>query len=459
MNTSDDYETIVFENNYQKDIMNDSLNEVKLFIQRNKRILVGGMAIDFALRTIGKKLYPDNKFPDYDFVSPVFHSDAYNLGQKLAMKYDGVSVIGAFHVSTMRVRVNFQETADITYIPQNVYDNIPTLEYKGFVIVHPHYQMIDQHRALSLPYEGAPMETVMGRWKKDIKRYELLSSNFPIKLDNNMEEKKTDIEDEKDTISHIISSNILSGECIAAYASLLYWISRAKKDGKTFNIPDWMNSWEKKANHIKVELPNNINFSIYSDDYVNMIKKIPNDKTTYYNGLLDKIQRRIIVDGKDTTFEILDNKGDMRGAYLINSDDINNNIYVDNLQSVMCYLLTSGIFYKRKEAIKAYLVARKILFWASDQFAKTKDKKYMDYLPTTTTYGKYNVYEAHLINKDNFHIQFYNKQRTTFTPKNAYPAKGETVKSQLYQFDPTSEPLYQFDGLETTTFQPRIFEE
>ncbi len=115
----DDYETLVFENNEQKDIMLIAVNKVKDFIQHNNKILVGGMAIDLALRKVGKKLYPDNKFPDYDFISSEFHIDAYRLGEQIAVDQDGVSVISALHASTMKVRLNFQECADITYVPIN----------------------------------------------------------------------------------------------------------------------------------------------------------------------------------------------------------------------------------------------------------------------------------------------------------------------------------------------------
>ena len=150
--TKDDYETIVYQHDFQKDNMVKALNIVKQFIQNNKRILVGGMAIDIALRSKNSKLYPDNKFPDYDFYSPEFHIDAYKLGTILSKEFDGISVIIAFHVSTMKVRLNFQEVADITYIPKNIYDTIPTITHMNFIVVHPHFQMIDQHRALSLTF-------------------------------------------------------------------------------------------------------------------------------------------------------------------------------------------------------------------------------------------------------------------------------------------------------------------
>ena len=177
----DDYETLLFENDFQKNIIEDCLNVVKQFLLDRQRILVGGMAIDFALKLKGDKLYNDNKLPDYDFWSPEFHKDAYDLANILAKKYDGVSAINAQHISTMRVRVNFVVVADITYCPLNLYEQTKTLSYNGIRFIHPHYQMIDQHKALSLSYENPPRETIIGkRWKNDIERFELLYRYYKI---------------------------------------------------------------------------------------------------------------------------------------------------------------------------------------------------------------------------------------------------------------------------------------
>jgi hypothetical protein len=195
----DDYETLLFENDFQKDIIENCLSIVKKFILDRQRILVGGMAIDFALRLKGNKLYNDNKLPDYDFWSPEFHKDAYDLSDILSKKYDKVSAINAQHISTMRVRVNFVVVADITYCPLNLYNATKTLSYNGIRFIHPHYQMIDQHRALSLPYENPPRETIIGkRWKNDIERFDMLYKYYKI-VDNefNYDEKLYEIKKNK----------------------------------------------------------------------------------------------------------------------------------------------------------------------------------------------------------------------------------------------------------------------
>ena len=181
----DDPEVILFNHNFQKDTLDKALDYVKDYIKKHKLILVGGQAIDYALRKKKSKLYDDNHLVDLDFYSSYHVKDAYDIGEALSDMFpDGnVSVINALHTSTMRVRINFQEVADITYVPEVLYKKLPTIMYDGYRIIHPHYQMIDQHRSLSLPFENPPFETALHRWKKDIVRYHLLKKFYPIVID------------------------------------------------------------------------------------------------------------------------------------------------------------------------------------------------------------------------------------------------------------------------------------
>ena len=81
---SDDYERVLFKHDFQYDLILKCLRLVENYIRENKLILVGGMAIDYALQTKGKKLYSDDKLPDYDFYSTNFHLDAYKIGELIA---------------------------------------------------------------------------------------------------------------------------------------------------------------------------------------------------------------------------------------------------------------------------------------------------------------------------------------------------------------------------------------
>lgn len=183
---AEEYERQCFIHDFQKKELLEAMEIVRKYIINNKRILVGGMSMDLSLRSKKSYLYETDKIPDYDCYSPEFHLDAYKIGDMITqLGITGVSVIRGTHVSTMRVRVNFVPVADITYVPLTIYEKIPIIRYHGFLLCHPHYQMIDQHRALSLPFENPPMEVIASRWKKDMERYDVLTDIFPVKLEKN----------------------------------------------------------------------------------------------------------------------------------------------------------------------------------------------------------------------------------------------------------------------------------
>jgi hypothetical protein len=431
--SADDYETITFNHDFQKDIMTKVLDIVKKYIQTNKLILVGGMAIDMAMRSQNSKLYKDNKLPDYDFYSTEHHKDAYRLGSILAKDFKGVSIINAFHASTMKIRVNFQEAADISYIPPSVFKLIPTINFQGFTVVHPHFQMIDQHRALSLPYEKPPTETVFGRWKKDIVRYDLLSESFPL---------FAEIPTNDPLIEYIIPYKLVNGQCLSGYPSLLYWVNKAKSQG--FKCPelDWFSSFKDDGKNISCLLPSLASFSMLSDDYKKLGNSIECDAMCtkiIYNPTLDKIPSRVDIHKGDQTYTVINNYGNLRTAFDTGP------YFVSNLQEVMCYLLTKGILYKDPLAINTYLVAKKLLLFACEKYKKGNG--FDKYLPTDTVFGNYNTYDAFAISKENISAMVEKTQRTLVTPKNAYPTKeNPTVKQTLYDFDLTTALLFQFDG-------------
>lgn len=175
------FASIRFRHNPQNEMLLKALEHVQHFIIKQKLILVGGMAIDCALRLRGMRLYDDNEIPDYDFLSPRNSEDAYQLGQELcALEYPNVDVITAIHTTTMKVRVDGNVVADITYMPEKIFDRIRTLEYKGMQVVHPWMVMMDQFRSLSMPYENPPREVIFERWRKDVTRLNLLLSAYTL---------------------------------------------------------------------------------------------------------------------------------------------------------------------------------------------------------------------------------------------------------------------------------------
>lgn len=157
---------------------------VKKFIRDRGLIIYGGTAIDYALRLVGSCIYPDTMLavPDLDFFSPNHVKDSYDLADILYQSgYNESRAISALHATTQKVDIKSNHwMADITYRPQKIFDGLPILEYEGMKIIHPDYQRLDIHSALCFPYDNSPREVIFNRWRKDIKRFNLLDKYYPI---------------------------------------------------------------------------------------------------------------------------------------------------------------------------------------------------------------------------------------------------------------------------------------
>jgi hypothetical protein len=183
---TDEYEKLKLIQNKLSNLLLGGFDEVKQFITSRNRILYGGMAIDFALRLKGDCIYSEAslKFPDYDFYSPSHIKDAYYIADMLYKHGIGdeeyeISAIRALHPTSMKVRLFYEPIADISYLPEEQYNIIPTLKYKDFTFVHPHWQSISIHTFFSFPLQNAPREAIFERLKKDSQRFMKLYKWYP----------------------------------------------------------------------------------------------------------------------------------------------------------------------------------------------------------------------------------------------------------------------------------------
>jgi hypothetical protein len=62
-----------------------------------------------------------------------------------------------------------------------VFARLPTIDYGGMRVLHPDYQRLDMHLAFCYPFNGAPREDVFHRWAKDVKRFNILQAEYPIR--------------------------------------------------------------------------------------------------------------------------------------------------------------------------------------------------------------------------------------------------------------------------------------
>jgi Poly(A) polymerase catalytic subunit len=202
----------------------ENLVEVLLeFIRKHGLIIYGGLAIDYALRIFGDRLYPDDMLQiDYDFLSPNHIEHSYDLADAFyamikqshgADEAAGVRAINALHVKTMRVDIRDNHfLADLTYCPASLFPKIPVLTYNGVKIIHPDMQRIDIHSSLSFPYDYPPTEVIFSRWKKDITRFKMLAKYYPLTYAGTV---VTDVVGGKNTVSgasKVSSKNTVSGK-------------------------------------------------------------------------------------------------------------------------------------------------------------------------------------------------------------------------------------------------------
>jgi len=458
---SKEYEALVFDRDIYKDSLLLALKEVRQFIIDEKLILTGGMAIDFALREKGTQLYPDDALPDYDFYSPDFNHCAYKIGKKLCdIGLPNISIITAYHPTTMRVRVEFVAVADITYIPRKIFDNIPTMKTPdGLLYEHPCFKFMNIHRALSYPLENPPMEVILHRWAKDICRFDLLYGYYPItpkSLDKEPKFVKTDIIDKN-------KKEI----CLAGFSALAYWLGKKdniymlEKYGEKSQlsqisiVSDDPNSFLPASGGKAVQKTsekksaNDVSLSALQKEGLGSKtnkRKTNKRKTKIFSELLDNTSGRIEYIKSGNKVEILDNRGRLLSSYY----DSKNKFYVANLQFLMCQFLSMFFLYDldkedKKVCLWAYKKCEKLV---SNANPKTQPELY----PTVETYGSHNLSKSYVNGK---HMTLMNigemgRDGPPVRPVNVYPKKKEDCKipGKISNFDISQSWLFDIDGSE-----------
>lgn len=313
-----------------------ALDMVLNFIIERKLIIYGGMAIDLSLKISGHEgIYAEDALPDYDFMSPDFYNDANILALRLAdAGFTNVSSINAQHITTRKVRVDFVPVADITYIPQNIYDILPTLEYKishkKMRIIHPDFQRLDFHRAFSTPFEKPPLEVFLWRAKKDQKRFRLIDQQYPIDF--------TWAGNSKTMQEFVIPQKYLQNCAIGGVLAygLFCVIFERMTPSANFLLPirskfadkDLIISYPSEVSDI-------IKFNIICDNFEPLVAKISKDLAEtpkYFNRYLDDFRPRTI---EISQYEIFDNQTRKLPVF----DCEVKNVFLAQAQYILMYFL------------------------------------------------------------------------------------------------------------------------
>jgi len=190
------------------EIMEPTLKEFKEvysvildYIKSKKRIIYGGYAQNYLIKIINKsdEFYKEIDLADIEFYTPEPLTDVIELSDLLYSKnFKYVQGSEGVHNDTYKIFVNFINYCDLTYMPKNIYDNIPKIEDNGFLYTHPHFMLIDAFRVYADPL------TSYFRLDRTFFRFSTLIKHYPfdLSLSKNTIQYENENKDTKKFIRH-----------------------------------------------------------------------------------------------------------------------------------------------------------------------------------------------------------------------------------------------------------------
>tara|TARA_B100001121_G_scaffold291968_1_gene293187 strand:+ start:11789 stop:13150 length:1362 start_codon:yes stop_codon:yes gene_type:complete len=161
--------------------INKVYDVIKQYIRENNLIVYGGWAQNALIKSKNKNdaFYSEAETPDIEFYSTEPLKDLINLCDILHKKeFKYVEGTEGVHPETYKIFVNFINYADCSYMPPNIFENIPTIEVDGMKMSHPHFMFIDALRVYVDPM------TSYFRLSKAFPRFTKLIHHYPFNLNN-----------------------------------------------------------------------------------------------------------------------------------------------------------------------------------------------------------------------------------------------------------------------------------
>jgi hypothetical protein len=187
-------------NEKMKPTMTEYQNAMKVirdFIKRKKRIVYGGDAYNKLIhaKEPADMIYKVDDRKDTEFYSPEPIEDLYEL---CSILYDAgfpwVQGRQAQHNATYSLFVNFENLCDTTYMPRNVYSNMPVIKLDGMLYSDTIWMMVDVLRQ-----HNDPMSSYQRVKDKTFNRANVLFRHYPLKLDTKQKFKYTNVQLDKRT--------------------------------------------------------------------------------------------------------------------------------------------------------------------------------------------------------------------------------------------------------------------
>ena len=176
--------------------------EIDEIIKKNKtknRIVYGGYAQNELIRIKNKEdvFYREIDVADIEFYSPNPIGDMIDLCDILYNnKFKHIDGKEGVHNETYKIFVNFENYCDISYMPDEIYNNCPTITIDEIRMAHPQLMLIDAYRVYC-----DPMNSYF-RLKKTFTRFSKLINYYP--FNENMIYNKIKYDEDMNKIKPIL---------------------------------------------------------------------------------------------------------------------------------------------------------------------------------------------------------------------------------------------------------------
>ena len=322
---------------------------IKDFIKKKKRLAYGGFAQNLLLINKNSKEsfykevegayfnWPD--IADIEFYSSTPIQDMHDLCEELHSKgFKYVEGAEAMHPETYKIFINFINYCDISYMPLNIYNNLPYIEVNGIRCVHPHFMMVDAYRILNDPM------TSYWRLDKPLKRFPKLLKYYPLSSNTNI---KLNANDNLNVLRYIRKKFIKKSKLVVVgFYAYNYYVKKESDKNVLNNFSFYeaiTTELSKDARHfykhLKQKFGNMITVKEFSPFTTFMDKRIE----FYYNNIL--VFRLYGNNTRCTVYNYSDKKKTYFGTYnlvfmyflftyfyaYVNRDKYNTNLYIDLL--------------------------------------------------------------------------------------------------------------------------------
>jgi hypothetical protein len=237
------------EDNQQQEQITEKTKQIidilKHFMIKKMVICYGGTAINNILPKKAQ-FYGPNEIPDFDFYSKTPLIDAKLLTDIYYKKgFKEVEAKAGVHAGTFKVFVNYIPIADITYLEEDIFDNIlkESIIVRGIHYAPPNFLRMSMFLELSRPSGD------VSRWEKVFSRLKLLNKYYPLKIDKLCSTNNIEITEAIDIVFKLLQS--LKVVFFGGYAFNLYLSERpqnnSKEGGRAPTMDVLSENYEKNA--------------------------------------------------------------------------------------------------------------------------------------------------------------------------------------------------------------------